>query len=108
MFSTIAISPGFKALTIVNVSEPFKSSIKVIGVPTNSPNLLAIGFKDNSGFLSPFGLPKCAKTIIFAFFFLKSLIVVTLAFNRPSSVICITPLASCFIGAFKSARNKTR
>ena len=54
----MAISPGFNALTIVEVSVPFKSSIKVIGVPTNSLNLFAIGFKDNSGFLSPFGLPK--------------------------------------------------
>ena len=46
----------------------------------------ATGSSVNSGFHSPFGLPKCAINIIFAPFFCKNLTVGTIAWILVSSV----------------------
>ena len=58
MFSIMIISPDCMELTDSKVEASFKSSINLIDTPTNSPNRLAIGLRDNSGFLSPLGLPR--------------------------------------------------
>jgi len=43
--------------------SPITSLANLTSLPSSSPNLIAIGARDNSGFRSPFGLPRCAQTI---------------------------------------------
>ena len=103
IFSSKRTSPLFKELAWAVTSEPITAPANLTSLPRSSAKRTATGASDNSGFASPFGLPKCAAITKLAPFAIKVLIVGSEARMRPSSVILPS-----FNGTFRSQRRNTR
>ena len=100
IFSSIKIWPGLSDLAFSPTPEI--SGENKTSCFSNSPNFLAMGARDNSGFTIPFGLPKCAITTIEQLAASNFFIVDNDAIMRPGS-----PITPSLMGTFKSQRKIT-
>ena len=81
------LSPSFKFAALDVASSPITSFAIITSLSNNLDNSFATGFNENSGFTSPFGLPKCDVNIILQFCSSKYFIVGSAATILVLSVI---------------------
>jgi carbon starvation protein len=103
IFSRRRTSPALRLAASLAISGPVIPPVNFTSLPRSSERRSAIGARDNSGFASPFGRPRCAAITSDAPFSRRALIVGSDARILPSSVM--TPPLS---GTLRSQRRKTR
>lgn len=96
--------PGFSSFESSFAFSPTISLENLTSNPKYSDNLLATGFKESSGLISPLGLPKCEHNITLALFSNKYLIVGNAATILKSFVIFPVSLSN---GTLKSHLTNT-
>ena len=102
-FSRSIISPSFKFAALFVASSPITSLAIITSLFSNLDNSFATGANENSGFTSPFGLPRCDANIILQFCSSKYFIVG----NAATILVLSVMFCSLSIGTLKSHLTNT-
>ena len=102
-FSRSITCPSFKFEALATASGPTTSFESSTSIFNNLDNSLATTSKENSGFISPFGLPKCEQRITLQLFSNKYLIV-----GSAATILLLSTISLfSFNGTLKSHLTKT-